>query len=220
MRHPDKRLEPDVSADDQDPNKTATLGAHTQQGQLARLMLEAGPLVVFFVANARTNIFTATAAFMVATTLALVISKMRYKRIPVMPLVSGVFVLFFGALTLYFHEDYFIKIKPTIVNCLFSAILFGGLMFGHPLLRHIFGDVFNLQDRGWKILTFRWAVFFLFLAVINEVVWRNFSTDFWAAFKLAGVMPITTIFAISQVGLIHRYDASGADATEPEPPHS
>lgn len=184
--------------------------AQIEKGQIAKLLLEAGPLVVFFVANSNFGIFTATGAFMVATLIALSVSRIQYGRIPVMPLVSGVFVLTFGALTLYFQEEFFIKIKPTIVNLLFAAILFGGLIAGHSLLRYLFGDVFKLQDRGWRILTFRWACFFVFLALLNEVIWRNFSTDFWAAFKLMGVMPITLIFAIAQIGLLHRYDASGS----------
>jgi len=180
----------------------------SEQGQLAKLVLEAGPLVVFFIANAYYGIFAATGAFMVATIAALTVSRMKFGRIPIMPLVSGFFVLTFGALTLYFHEEFFIKIKPTVVNLLFSAILFGGLLAGHSLLRYLFGEVFKLKDRGWQLLTFRWACFFVFLAIVNEVVWRNFSTDFWAGFKLMGIMPITFIFAISQIGLLQRYDAS------------
>lgn len=186
----------------------ASAVAEPKQNQFAKLLLEAGPLVVFFVSNAYLGIFPATGAFMVATILALVVSRLKFGRIPVMPLVSGFFVLSFGGLTLYFQEEYFIKIKPTIVNLLFSVILFGGLLAGHSFLRYLFGEVFKLQDRGWKILTFRWACFFVFLAVVNELVWRNFSTEFWAGFKLMGIMPITMIFAISQVGLLQRYDAS------------
>jgi intracellular septation protein len=182
--------------------------------QLWKLVLEAGPLVIFFVANSYYGIFHATGAFMVATILSLVVSKAKFGRIPIMPLVSGVFVLVFGALTLYLQEEFFIKIKPTIVNLLFASILFGGLFAGHSLLRHLFGEVFHLTDEGWRLLTFRWACFFVFLAILNEVVWRNFSTDFWAGFKLMGVMPITMIFAIAQLGLIQRHDASRDESSE------
>ena len=182
--------------------------------QLWKLVLEAGPLVIFFIANSYHGIFYATGAFMIATVLSLAVSKAKFGRIPIMPLVSGVFVLVFGALTLYLQEDFFIKIKPTIVNLLFAAILFGGLFAGHSLLRHLFGEVFHLTDRGWRLLTFRWACFFVFLAILNEIVWRNFSTDFWAGFKLMGVMPVTMIFAIAQLGQIQRYDASRSDASE------
>jgi len=200
--------------DDSKSTDEASAVTEPEQNQFAKLVLEAGPLVVFFVSNAYLGIFPATGAFMVATILALVVSRLKFGRIPVMPLVSGFFVLSFGGLTLYFQEEYFIKIKPTIVNLLFSVILFGGLLAGHSLLRYLFGEVFKLQDRGWQILTFRWACFFIFLAVLNELVWRNFSTDFWAGFKLMGVMPITMIFAISQIGLLQRYEAS--TTSEPE----
>ncbi len=182
--------------------------AQNEAGQFSKLVLELGPLVVFFIANSNFGIFTATGAFMTATVIALTISRLKYGRIPVMPLVSGFFVLVFGALTLYLQEEFFIKIKPTVVNILFSVILFGGLLAGHSLLRYLFGEVFRLTDRGWRLLTFRWACFFVFLAILNEVVWRNFSTDFWAGFKLFGVMPITMIFAVSQIGLIQKYDTS------------
>ncbi len=204
-------MKPDV---DQDIKSPTVAEPQLEQGQLAKLVLEAGPLVVFFVANSYFGIFPATGAFMVATILALTVSRLKYGRIPVMPLVSGFFVLTFGALTLYFQEEYFIKIKPTIVNLLFSTILFGGLLAGHSLLRYLFGEVFKLQDRGWRLLTFRWACFFVFLAVVNEVVWRNFSTEFWAGFKLMGVMPITMIFALSQIALLQKYDANEPGAKD------
>ena len=200
--------------DDQDIANPAVADPQLEQGQLAKLVLEAGPLVVFFIANSYFGIFIATGAFMIATILALTVSRMKYGRIPVMPLVSGFFVLTFGALTLYFQEEYFIKIKPTIVNLLFSTILFGGLLAGHSLLRYLFGEVFKLQDRGWRLLTFRWACFFVFLAVLNEVVWRNFSTEFWAGFKLMGVMPITMIFALSQIALLQKYDDNQSRNTD------
>lgn len=199
---------------DQDIKSTAVAEPQIEQGQLAKLVLEAGPLVVFFIANSQFGIFPATGAFMVATILALTVSRMKFGRIPIMPLVSGFFVLTFGGLTLYFQEEYFIKIKPTIVNLLFSTILFGGLLAGHSLLRYLFGEVFKLQDRGWRLLTFRWACFFVFLAVLNEVVWRNFSTEFWAGFKLMGVMPITMIFALSQIVLLQKYDANEPGDTD------
>jgi intracellular septation protein len=206
-------VNPDANQDAKKP-AAETAEPVLEQGQLAKLVLEAGPLVVFFVTNSWFGIFKATGAFMVATILALVVSRMKFGRIPIMPLVSGFFILVFGGLTLYFAEEYFIKIKPTIVNLLFSVILFGGLLAGHSLLRHLFGEVFKLQDRGWRLLTFRWACFFIFLAVVNEIVWRNFSTEFWAGFKLMGIMPITMIFAISQLGLLQKYDASEPTTTD------
>ena len=184
--------------------------------QLMKLLLEAGPLVVFFVTNSYAKIFWATGAFMVATTIALIVSRIVFKRIPLMPLVGGIFVLGFGAVTLLLQDEFYIKIKPTVVNLMFASILFGGLLMGKSLLKYLFGEVFHLQERGWRIFTFRWACFFVFLAILNEIIWRSFSTDFWAGFKLFGVMPITMAFAISQIGLIKKYDTrmSGADDTE------
>lgn len=174
--------------------------------QLGKMLLELGPIVVFFVVNARTDIFTGTIWFMAATVIALSASWYVYGRIPVMPLVSGIFILFFGTLTVLLEDELFIKIKPTIVNSIFATVLFGGLFFGQALLKYLFGEVFRLTDEGWKKLTFRWACFFVVLAVLNEIVWRNFSNEFWIAFKLMGIMPLTMVFAISQMGLLKRYE--------------
>jgi intracellular septation protein len=173
--------------------------------QLAKFGLELGPLVVFFLANSQFDIFTATAAFMVATIISLILSHVIFKRIPVMPLVTGVFVIVFGALTLYLQDSLFIKIKPTIVNVLFASALGGGLLLGYSLMKILLGEVIRLKDEGWRKLTIRWAFFFLFLAVLNEIVWRNFSDSTWAAFKLFGVMPITMAFMLAQIGLLQKY---------------
>ncbi|MGB3718945.1 MAG: septation protein A [Proteobacteria bacterium] len=183
--------------------------AQNEQSQLLKLGLEIAPLVIFFVVNSYRGIFWGTGAFMVATVLSLVLSRSVFGRIPVMPLVSGIFVVAFGTLTLLLQDALFIKLKPTIVNALFSIILFGGLLFGRPLLRHLMGDVFQLTDRGWSVLTFRWACFFAFLAVLNEIVWRNFSESFWISFKIWGIMPLTMAFALAQIGVLKRYQAEG-----------
>lgn len=176
-----------------------------------KFVLEVGPVAIFFIANAKFDIFTATAAFMVATIVSLTASKLFLKRIPVMPLVSGVLILLFGGLTLLLKDETFIKLKPTIVNLLFSGALLGSLAFGKLLWKILFGDVFKLTDSGWRILQVRWGFFFLFLAVLNEVVWRNFSTDTWVSFKFFGVMPLTFLFAISQVGIIHQHQIPKPD---------
>lgn len=178
--------------------------------QLFKMLLEVGPIAVFFLFNSRSGIFYGTAAFMIATVVALVASQRLLGRIPVMPLVSGVFVLVFGGLTLILQDELFIKMKPTIVNTLFAIILLMGLAFGEAYLKMIFGEVFRLTEEGWRILTFRWAIFFIFLAVLNEIVWRGFSTDFWIGFKVWGIMPLTMIFAVAQVGLIKRHEAADA----------
>jgi intracellular septation protein len=172
-----------------------------------KFALELGPLLVFFTVNARVNLFYGTGAFMAATAVSLIASWILIHRIPIMPLVTGVVVLIFGGLTLYLQDDLFIKLKPTIVNTLFGTTLLIGLFFGKSLLAVVFEAAFNLTDEGWKKLTLRWAVFFFFLAVLNEVIWRNFSTDFWVAFKVWGVMPLTFLFALTQVPLLTRYEA-------------
>lgn len=178
---------------------------------LLRLVLEAGPLVVFFVANGRFGIFPATAAFMVATVIALAASWLLERRVAIMPLVSGAFVLVFGGLTLALADELFIKLKPTIVNGLFAAILFGGLATGRTLLKPLFGAALHLDNGGWRHLTFRWACFFVALAVLNEVVWRSTSTEFWAGFKLYGIMPLTIAFTVSQMPLILRHQLPHKD---------
>ena len=187
---------------------------------LLKFALELGPLLVFFFANLRGEwlidtfpalgsigdpIFLATFLFMVATAIALAVSWALTRTLPMMPLVSGVVVLVFGALTLYLQDEIFIKMKPTIVNGLFAAVLLGGLMFGKALLGYVFEAAFKLDAEGWRKLTLRWGLFFVFLAILNEVVWRNFSTDFWVAFKVWGTMPVTIAFTLSQMPLIMRH---------------
>jgi len=181
--------------------------ARSERAQLLKLGLEVAPIVIFFLVNSQRDIFWGTGAFMVATVISLVVSRSVLGRIPVMPLVSGIFVVAFGALTLILHDAVFIKLKPTIVNALFSIILFGGLLLDRPLLRPLMGDMFQLTDRGWVILTVRWACFFAFLAILNEIVWRNFSESFWISFKIWGIMPLTMAFALAQMGILKRYQA-------------
>lgn len=172
---------------------------------LLKLALEFGPLVIFFVTNSKFGIFTGTGVFMVATVISLIASRIILKKIPVMPLVTACFVLVFGALTLYLHDDMFIKIKPTVINLLFAISLVGGLFFGRSLMKILLGDVIKLQDEGWRKLTVRWAGFFLFLAILNEILWRGFSTETWIAYKTFGVIPITFLFMMAQIGLLQKY---------------
>lgn len=184
----------------------ATTKPGAAQSQLLKLAVEVGPLVVFFIVNARAGIFWGTGVFMVAVTAALIASRFMFGRIPVMPLISGVCVIVFGGLTLYLQDDHFIKIKPTIVNALFAGALFLGLLMGHSLLKVVFGEVFRLNEDGWRKLTLRWACFFAFLAILNEVVWRTVSTDAWVSFKVFAIMPLTMVFALSQIGLLRAHE--------------
>lgn len=178
--------------------------------QLIKIGLELGPLVIFFLANMRAGIYAATAWFMAAMVISLVLSWLILKRVAVMPLVSGVIVLIFGGLTLWLQDETFIKMKPTIVNILFGGTLLGGLAFGQLLLKYVFGDVYRLKEQGWRILTWRWGAFFVVLAVLNEIVWRNFSTDLWVAFKVWGIVPLTVIFSFIQLGVLSKF-AEGKD---------
>ncbi|MEM8838112.1 MAG: septation protein A [Pseudomonadota bacterium] len=187
---------------------------------LLKFALELGPLALFFLANSYGerfaeyipflaglggNIYIATAVFMVAMVVSLSISWALVRSLPIMPLVSLVVVLVFGGLTLYLQNETFIKLKPTIVNVFFGSVLMIGLLYGKSLLAYVFDSAFKITDEGWRILTFRWALFFFFLAVLNEVIWRSYSTDFWVAFKVWGVMPITMAFAMSQLPLLNRH---------------
>jgi intracellular septation protein len=172
-----------------------------------KLALDIGPLILFFAANARFGIYVATAAFMVAIVVALGMSYALTRRLPVMPLVTAAIVLVFGGLTLVLHDELFIKVKPTIIYLLFGSVLLGGLAFRKPLLGMLFDSVFNLTEEGWRKLTVRWALFFFVLAVLNEIVWRTQTTDFWVSFKLFGVVPLTLLFGALQVRLLTKYEA-------------
>ena len=177
----------------------------TQPHPLFKLATELGPLVVFFAVNAKFHLYAATGAFMVAIVAAMIASYVVTKHIPMMALVTGVVVLVFGTLTLVLHDETFIKVKPTIVYCLFAAVLGGGLLFGRSFIAVMFDQMFNLTATGWRILTKRWALFFLAMAVLNEIIWRTQTTDFWVAFKAFGAIPLTMGFAITQMPLIKRY---------------
>src|SRR6201988_306555 len=177
----------------------------TQPHPLFKLVTELGPLIVFFVVNAKFHLFAATGAFMVAIVAAMIASYVVTKHIPTMALVTGAIVLVFGTLTLVLHDETFIKMKPTIVYGLFAAVLGGGLLFGRSFIAIMFDQMFNLTARGWRILTARWALFFFAMAILNEVIWRTQSTDFWVGSKAFGVIPLTMGFAIAQMPLIKRF---------------
>jgi intracellular septation protein len=183
-----------------------------------KLALDIGPLLLFFVANSRLGIFGGTAVFMVAVVVALGISYAMTGHLRVMLVVSAIIVLIFGGLTLFLHDETFIKVKPTIIYTLFGGALLVGYFFDKPLLEIVFDSVFHITDEGWRKLTLRWAAFFFFLAVLNEVVWRTQSTDFWLSAKLFGFMPLTFIFGALQVPVIGPQVAHLAPLTTPPAP--
>ena len=182
-----------------------------QLNPLLKLVLDLGPLVLFFAANGRYGIFAATGVFMAAVLAALLVSYVLTRRLPIMPVITAIIVLVFGGLTLVLHDETFIKVKPTIIYGLFGGVLIGGLLFNKPLLGVVFDSLFHLSEEGWRKLTLRWAMFFFALAVLNEIVWRNVSTDTWVTFKVFGVLPLTLLFGALQVPLVKRYAAEPAE---------
>ena len=198
---------------------------------ILKLVLDLGPLLLFFLANSRPalflplvspmlsagiasgehiGIFIATAVFMVAVVTAFAISYALTRHLPLMPLVTAAIVLIFGSTTLILHDEMFIKLKPTVIYVLFGTVLLGGLAFGRSLLGVVFDSVFHLTETGWRKLTVRWALFFFALALLNEIVWRSQSTDVWVSFKVFAVVPLTVAFAALQYRLLMKYAAPEA----------
>jgi len=184
---------------------TPTESKPAELNPLLKLALDLGPLLLFFFVNMRWGIYAATGTFMAATIVSLIVTYVLVKRIAVMPLVSAIVVMVFGGLTIYLQNDTFIKVKPTIIYALFAVLLLGGLAFGKSLIAYVLDSVFQLDAEGWKKLTLRWGLFFVVMAVVNEIVWRNFTTDQWVAFKTFGFLPLTVIFAIAQTRLMMRH---------------
>jgi len=176
---------------------------------LLKVVLDIGPLLLFVAVLARFDIYVATATFMVAIVIALLASFALTRRWPIMPVVTVVLVLIFGGLTLFLHNDTFIKVKPTIIYALFGGVLLGGLIFDRPLLSAVLDASFHLTEEGWRKLTLRWAAFFFALAILNEIVWRTQTTTFWANFKVAAVV-LTFIFAALQYPLLLKHSVEPA----------
>lgn len=213
MRKKDPMNPPILEGDPSDPRRKALNPG-------LKFLLELGPGLVFFFTTVRgawlvgkfpilshigEPILIATAFFMVATALSLSVSWILTRSWPIMPLVSAIVVFVFGALALWLQDKTFAFMKPTIINSLFGITLLGGLAFGRSLLGYVFDSAFNLDAEGWRKLTFRWGLFFLFLAALNEAVWRNFSEEAWLYFKVWGTIPITLVFTLSQMPLILRH---------------
>ncbi len=194
---------------------------------LSKLLIDIGPLIVFFVTNflapvpGPLKVFVATGAFMAAMVVAMIYSALRYGRISPLLLFSGFMVVILGGLTIWLHNDTFIKVKPTIYYLMVSGLLFFGLKTGRPFLKTVLGSAYpGLDEQGWQLLTRNWAWFFAFMAVLNEAVWRNSTTDFWIGFKLWGAIPLTFLFAAANVPMLIRHGLTKDEAeatTEPGP---
>jgi intracellular septation protein len=176
---------------------------------LLKMALDLGPLLIFFAANTVAGIFTATAVFMVAITISIGIGFAIERKVSPMSLLTCALVLIFGGLTLWLSNENFIKIKPTILYSTFAAVLVGGLAFNRLFIKYLLGQTMQLADPAWRALTWRWSMFFLALAIVNEFVWRNTTTDTWVAFKVWGVLPLTLLFALSQTPFIARHQIEG-----------
>ena len=175
-----------------------------------RPSVEYGPIAIFFVAFNLADLFVATAAIMVATTLALALSYAVERRIPMMPLITAALVGIFGGLTLWLNDETFIKMKPTIIQAIFGSVLFGGLLANRLFLKSLMGSIWDMTDKGWNILTVRFSVFFYLSAILNEAIWRTQSTDFWVNFKVFGLSGLTIAFVVSQLPLLKRFSEKGS----------
>ena len=193
--------------------------AKREVGAAMRIALDIGPLLLFFIANARLGIFTATAAFMVAIVVAMAVSYALVRRVSVIQLFSAFMVIVMGGLTLYLHDESFIKLKPTIYYAFVAALLGYGLATGKPVLQSVLGSAYpGLEPEGWRKLTRNWAIFFVAMAVANEAVWRSSTTQFWISYKLWGALPATMLFALANVPMLLRHGLAKDDveaATEP-----
>lgn len=194
---------------------TAQPKSKKKPSQLFKLVLEIGPLAIYYLVNSfaddiigateKEAFFYATATFMVAIALSLSTSYTLFRTLPIIPVVSGFIIFIFGGLTLYFQDEIYIKLKPTVANLCFSAALLGGYAAGKPLMKIVFDGAFNLSDEGWRILSLRWGIFFLFLALLNEYVWRNYTNTQWLDFKVLGMLPLTVLFTMAQFPVIAKH---------------
>ena len=199
-----------------------TAKAEPQGG--AKLLIDLGPLLVFFLVNFLApvpqlmKIFVATGAFMVAMVAAMLFSAIRYRSISPLLWFSGIMVVILGGLTIWLHDETFIKMKPTVYYVLVACLLAFGLATGRPLLQRVLGSTYpGLDEQGWTKLTRNWALFFAFMAVLNEAIWRNSSTSFWIGFKLWGALPLTFLFAAANIPMLLRHGLMKEDAVPAEP---
>ena len=189
--------------------------AKREPAPLIRLLLDIGPLVLFFVANAKLGIFAATGVFMAAILLAMAVSYALVRHVSALQIFSAFMVVVMGGLTLWLHDETFIKIKPTLYYLLIAAILGFGLWSGRPVLQSVLGSAYpGLDEEGWRKLTRNWALFFAVMAAANEAVWRSTTTDFWISYKLWGAIPLTLIFAMANVPMLMRHGLTKDEAAE------
>ena len=195
-----------------------------ETGGGTRLLIDLGPLLVFFMVNflapvpSFMKIFVATGAFMVAMIAAMLFSAIRYRRISPLLWFSGIMVVILGGLTIWLHDRTFIQMKPTVYYALVAGLLGFGLATGRPLLQQVLGSTYpGLDADGWRKLTRNWALFFAFMALLNEAVWRNTSWDFWIGFKLWGALPLTFLFAAANIPMLLRHGLMQEDAVPAEP---
>ncbi len=179
-----------------------------------KFTLELGPLALFFLTYSKFGIFAATGVMMASVIVTLTVSYWKLRRIPIMPLVTAAMVIIFGGLTFYFNDSTFIKVKVTIINALFALALFFGIVFKKPTLQVMFDGALHLTETGWRLLTLRWAWFFVVLAVLNEIVWRSVPEHYWVLYKSFGALPLTVLFALAQAPLITRYEAKDGETPE------
>ena len=172
---------------------------------ISKIFVDIGPLAVFFIFYTRGNLQSAILPFMIATVIAVLFSYIVDKKIPIMPTVGAGIILVFGGMTIYFDNEVFFKMKPTIINLLFAVILYAGQLLNKPILKYLLGSALKLEDLGWQILSKRWIGFFIALAILNEIIWRTQTTDIWVSFKVFGILPITFIFTLTQFSTIKKY---------------
>ena len=199
-----------MMADNDNGASAGTAGA----AQFIKLGIDLGPLLIFFVAYLAGGIYWATGALMAAMLVALIAARLVLGHVSPTLIATAILVEGFGAMTLWLHDPSFIKMKPTIINLIFAAVLLGGLATGRPLLKVLLGEAIKLTDEGWRILTVRWAIFFLGLAGLNELIWRNLSEATWASFKVFGILPLTMLFFACQWGLIRRHALHPPEPTD------
>lgn len=196
-----------MTADQKKPDAAAG-----KSNSIVKLLVELGPLVAFFAAYGRAGIYWATGILMIATVVALIASWRMLGRISPVPVITAVLVVVFGGLTFLLDDPSFIKMKPTMINLIFAGALLVGAAIGKSPLKLMLGEAFRLKPEGWRILSYRWAAFFLVLAVANEYVWRNFSEAAWVNFKVFGILPLTFLFAMTQIGVIRKYESTDDSA--------